>query len=102
MYNLKLLNPEEIRKRASELENWTLTENHHLSGVFLFNDLASSMHFAVKVGKIAEEMQHEPEMSIGAGKVELSIFTHDVDGLTDLDFDFAKKVENLLKEFNMK
>jgi 4a-hydroxytetrahydrobiopterin dehydratase len=96
MSNIKILNPEEIKKRASELENWTVSENHHLSGVFQFNDLASSMHFAVKVGEIAEEMRHDPEMSIGAGKVELSIFTNDVGGLTDLDFDFAKKIEKII------
>ncbi|PKL66221.1 MAG: hypothetical protein CVV28_11815 [Methanobacteriales archaeon HGW-Methanobacteriales-1] len=96
MSNTKLLNHEKIKKRASELENWTVSENHHLSGVFLFNDLASSMHFAVKVGKIAEEMHHDPDMSIGAGKVELIIFTKDVGGLTDLDFDFAKKVEDII------
>jgi pterin-4a-carbinolamine dehydratase len=41
-------------------------------------------------------MQHDPEMSIGAGKVELTLFTHDVGGLTDLDFDFAVKVEDLI------
>jgi 4a-hydroxytetrahydrobiopterin dehydratase len=96
MSNKKLLNTDEIKKRASELESWTLIENHHLSGIFQFNDLASSMHFAVKVGKVAEEMHHDPEMSIGAGKVELSIFTNDVGGLTDLDFDFAKKVEEII------
>lgn len=92
----KLLKTEEIEKKASELEYWEVFENHHLVGIFDFTDLASSMNFAVKVGKIAEEMQHDPEMSIGAGKVELTLFTHDVGGLTDLDFDFAVKVEDLI------
>lgn len=92
----KLLKAGEIEKKASELEYWEVFENHHLVGVFDFTDLASSMNFAVKVGKIAEKMQHDPEMSIGAGKVELTLFTHDVGGLTDLDFDFAVKVEDLI------
>lgn len=76
------------------LNNWDVVEKHHLVGIFKFNNLAESMQFAVIVGKIAEEMQHDPDMSIGAGKVELIIYTHDVGGLTDLDFDFAIKVEN--------
>ncbi len=98
MSKLKLLNPEKIKERASKLENWQVIDNHHLLGTFYFNDLAGSMHLAVKVGRLAEKMQHDPEMSIGAGKVELSIFTHDVSGLTDLDFEFAQRVEDLLKE----
>lgn len=98
MTKLKLLNPEKIKERASKLENWQVIDNHHLLGTFYFNDLAGSMQLAVKVGRLAEEMQHDPEMSIGAGKVELSIFTHDVSGLTDLDFEFAQRVEDLLKE----
>ena len=97
MSKLKLLKPEEIEKKASHLNKWNVFENHYLLGVFKFSDLAESMHFAVKVGKIAEELQHDPEMSIGAGKVELTVFTQDAGGLTDLDFDFAIKVENLLK-----
>jgi 4a-hydroxytetrahydrobiopterin dehydratase len=98
MNKLKLLKPDEIKKKASMLNKWNVSETHHLVGIFKFNDLAESMHFAVKVGKIAEEMHHDPEMSIGAGKVELSIYTYDNDGLTDLDFEFAIKVENLLKQ----
>ncbi|MDP3035367.1 MAG: 4a-hydroxytetrahydrobiopterin dehydratase [Methanobacteriaceae archaeon] len=98
MTKLMLLNPEKIKEMASKLENWQVIDNHHLLGTFYFNDLAGSMHLAVKVGRLAEEMQHGPEMSIGAGKVELSIFTHDVSGLTDLDFEFAQRVEDLLKE----
>ncbi|MDO9045732.1 MAG: 4a-hydroxytetrahydrobiopterin dehydratase [Methanobacteriaceae archaeon] len=95
MKNLKLLKPAEIKKKASGLENWQVIDNHHLLGTFYFNDLAGSMHLAVKVGRLAEEMHHDPEMSIGAGKVELSIFTHDIGGLTDLDFEFAQRVEDM-------
>ncbi|GAB6055916.1 hypothetical protein JCM15415_12320 [Methanobacterium movens] len=54
------------------------------------------MNFAVKVGNIAEKMQHHPEMEIGAGVVKLTIYTHDRDGLTSWDFDFAKKVNQLM------
>jgi 4a-hydroxytetrahydrobiopterin dehydratase len=93
----ELLSPAEIEKRSQNLKNWEVVENHHLIGVFTFDDLASSMHFAVKVGNLAEELQHDPEMSVGAGKVELSIFTHDSGGLTDLDFVFAKRVNELVE-----
>lgn len=98
MTKLKILNPEEIKERASKLENWQVIDNHHLLGTFYFNDLAGAMHLGVKVGHLAEEMQHDPEMIIEAGKVELTIFTHDVGGLTDLDFEFAQRVEDILNK----
>lgn len=97
MNKLKLLKPDEIEKKASLLNKWNVSETNHLIGIFKFSDLAESMQFAVKVGKIAEEIHHDPEMSIGAGKVELRIYNQDIGGLTDLDFEFAIKVENLLK-----
>lgn len=95
MTKLKLLTPEKIKESVSKLENWQVIDNHHLLGTFYFNDLAGAMHLAVKVGRLAEEMQHDPEMIIEAGKVELTIFTHDAGGLTDLDFEFAQRVEDM-------
>ncbi|QUH24348.1 4a-hydroxytetrahydrobiopterin dehydratase [Methanobacterium alkalithermotolerans] len=92
----QLLSLDEIHKRASTLDNWKVLEDHHLEGVFIFPDFASGMNFAVKVGNIAEKMQHHPEMEIGAGVVKLTIYTHDRDGLTSWDFDFAKKVNQLM------
>ncbi|MCK9152250.1 4a-hydroxytetrahydrobiopterin dehydratase [Methanobacterium alcaliphilum] len=92
-----LLSANEISQKIKDLSNWEIVENHHLIGVFEFSDLASSMHFAVKIGNLAEEMQHHPEIVIGTGVVELTIFTHDSGGLTQLDFDFAKKVEDIFK-----
>jgi len=93
----RLLSPEEIEIQSQNLENWEVIDNHHLMGIFMFNDLASSMHFSVKVGKLAEELQHDPEMSVGAGRVDLTIFTHDSGGLTDLDFVFARRVNELVE-----
>ena len=92
----KLLSKEEIQKRAKKEVNWKVMEGHHLKGIFRFPDFASSMNFAVKVGKIAEEMDHHPEIDIGSGLVKLTIYTHDRDGLTTWDFEFAEKVNNLM------
>lgn len=97
MKSPELYSTEEIAEKIKNLSNWEVIENHHLMGVFEFNDLASSMNFAVKIGKIAEKMQHDPEITIGTGTVTLTIFTHDSGGLTHLDFDFAEKVEEIFK-----
>jgi 4a-hydroxytetrahydrobiopterin dehydratase len=42
-------------------------------------------------------MQHHPEITLSLGKVEITIFTHDSGGLTELDFQFAQKVNEIRK-----
>ncbi len=93
----RLLTPTEIEEQSQKLENWEVVENHHLTGVFMFINLASAMQFAVKIGKLAEEIQHHPEITVGTDRVELSIFTHDSGGLTELDFLFAHRVNELIE-----
>jgi 4a-hydroxytetrahydrobiopterin dehydratase len=90
-----LLSPEEIDARYSMLNGWELVNHHHLIGIFKFNNFADAMEFTVKVGRLAEEMQHHPEITLEWGRVEILIFTHDRGGLTDWDFDFADRVNSL-------
>jgi 4a-hydroxytetrahydrobiopterin dehydratase len=90
-----LLSSEEIDARYTMLKGWELVNHHHLIGIFRFNNFAEAMEFTVKVGRLAEEMQHHPEISLEWGLVEILIFTHDRGGLTDWDFEFADRVNNL-------
>ncbi len=94
----ELLSTEMIQKRASNLENWIIKDDHHLESHFKFPDFASAMSFAVQVGNIAEKINHHPEITIAPGMVKLTIYTHDRGGLTDWDFDFAEKVNDLKKK----
>lgn len=52
-----------------------------------------SLDKAQTVGKIADAHWHHPEIKIGFKKFELEIFTHDIGGLTQADFEFAKEVD---------
>lgn len=89
----ELLNQEEIEERSAQLENWKIIENHHLVGSYQFVNFASALEFTRRVGEVAEDLQHHPEIDLEWGQVEITIFTHDRDGLTDLDFQFAIRVE---------
>jgi 4a-hydroxytetrahydrobiopterin dehydratase len=91
----RLLSPEEIDAKFSTLQGWKLVNHHHLVGIFKFENFAESMEFTVKVGHVAEEMQHHPEIILEYGRVEILIFTHDRGGLTDWDFDFAERVNRI-------
>lgn len=92
----ELLSPEEIKKNSSALKNWSVLEDHSLVAVFEFPDFTRALEFTIKVGLIAEEMQHHPEINLSWGRVALEITTNDRGGLTELDFLFANKINALV------
>ncbi|MDO5835897.1 MAG: 4a-hydroxytetrahydrobiopterin dehydratase [Methanobacterium sp.] len=91
----QLLSGKEIEQNSSQLDNWSVLEKRYLVSVFEFSDFLNALEFTVKVGLIAEEMQHHPEINLSWGKVALEITTDDLGGLTELDFLFARKVNKL-------
>ena len=92
---LPLLSEEEVLKKASKLVTWKLIDKHHLVGVFKFKDFSEALNFTVKVGEVAESLNHHPEINLSWGRVEIIIFTHDRGGLTKLDFLFAGRVSEI-------
>ncbi len=92
-----LLNRKELVLKASKLDTWKLIDNHHLVGIFKFENFSKALEFTVKVGAVADDLNHHPEINLSWGRVEIIIFTHDRSGLTELDFQFASRVSELLK-----
>lgn len=93
--SLRLLNNEEIMDQMKYLQNWEVFNFKFMKAIFDFKDFADALKFVIKVGNIAETMQHHPEIMLSPGKVEITIFTEDSGGLTELDFEFAKKVNKI-------
>ncbi len=62
---------------------------------FEFPDFASAMKFAVRVGDLAEEEQHHPDLHVAWGKVGVEIWTHKIRGLHENDFILAAKIDRL-------
>ncbi len=88
--------------KGADLENllrqvpeWNLVEEHHLLREFRFKNFREALDFVDKVGEIAEEQNHHPDIDFGWGRAEVRIFTHTIDGLTESDFIFAAKVDRL-------
>jgi 4a-hydroxytetrahydrobiopterin dehydratase len=92
-----LLSEDEVQQRASNLRIWKLINDHHLVGVFKFKDFKEALEFTVEVGEVAEKMNHHPEINLSWGRVEIIIFTHDRDGLTEWDYIFAGKVSDIFE-----
>ena len=91
------LKGEEVRKLAQELGgSWTVVDEHHLEKEYRFRDFAEALAFTNRVGAVAEEQGHHPDIFLAWGKVEIKVWTHKIDGLTESDFIFAAKADAVL------
>jgi 4a-hydroxytetrahydrobiopterin dehydratase len=75
---------------------WQVVAEHHLEKEFTFPDFASALAFTNRIGAIAEEQGHHPDIYLAWGKVRVTIWTHKVDGLTRSDFVLAAKIDQAL------
>jgi 4a-hydroxytetrahydrobiopterin dehydratase len=90
------LGADEIAKLLREVSGWETPRNHHLTKTFKFPDFKTALAFVDRVGAMAEEQNHHPDLHLAWGKVTVEIWTHKIDGLTESDFVFAAKCDRLL------
>jgi 4a-hydroxytetrahydrobiopterin dehydratase len=80
----------------AQLDGWHVVDGRKLSKSYRFPNFATALAFVNRVGAIAEEQSHHPDVSLAWGKVALEIWTHKIDGLTESDFIFAAKCDRVL------
>jgi len=73
-------------------DGWQLDDAGHLSREYRFGNFVDAMAFANRVGEIAEDQNHHPDLHVAWGMCRVEIWTHKIDGLTESDFFFAAKV----------
>lgn len=86
------LTGDRLRQKAAEMPEWTVVDEHHLHRVFRFPDFQKALEFANRAGAIAEEMHHHPDLLIGWGRCEVTIWTHSEGGVTETDFTLAARI----------
>ena len=87
----------EITRLLNMLGNgWKAVKEHHLEKQYDFADFRQALGFTNRVGAVAEEEGHHPDIHLGWGKVVLAIWTHKIDGLTESDFILAAKADQQL------
>ena len=84
-----------IAELHRQLPDWQVVADRKIRREFSFPDFASGLAFVNRVGELAEEEGHHPTILLAWGRVEVSIQTHKVEGLTDNDFILAAKVAQL-------
>lgn len=90
------LSPAEIDERLAGLEGWSLAAGK-LHRELRFDDFVRAFAFMTSVALIAEALDHHPEWSNVYNRVTIDLDTHDAGGLTALDFEFAARVDRLLR-----
>ncbi len=72
---------------------WQLVSEKKLEKTFTFDDFRDALSFVNRVGAVAEEENHHPDIQLSYGKAVVQVWTHDVGGLTQNDFVLAAKIE---------
>ncbi|MEE9606922.1 MAG: 4a-hydroxytetrahydrobiopterin dehydratase [Myxococcota bacterium] len=75
---------------------WRAVDQHHLEKRYRFKNFREALDFTNRVGELAEQQNHHPDIHLAWGKVGITIWTHKIDGLTKSDFVFAAKSDALL------
>ena len=89
---MKVLSQEEIQKKLTSLDGWTWTREG-IQKRYTLADFLSVMNFVNRVADLAEEANHHPDMYVNYDKVTFTLMTHDADGITEMDFDLASRIE---------
>jgi 4a-hydroxytetrahydrobiopterin dehydratase len=76
-------------------EGWQIIDDLRLEREFTFKDFREALAFVNRVGRLAEEEGHHPEMILNWGKVRVRLWTHKIDGLHENDFILAAKIDRL-------
>ena len=85
----------ELAALAKQVDGWAVVEEHHVTRTFKFPDFRQALNFVNKVGELAEEQGHHPDIYLAWGKAEIKIWTHKIDGLTESDLILAAKIDQL-------
>ncbi|MDX1918412.1 MAG: 4a-hydroxytetrahydrobiopterin dehydratase [Candidatus Caenarcaniphilales bacterium] len=93
----KKLTPIEIEDFLVDFPEWSLSDSSTpaIKKLYRFKNYIDTITFVNKISQIAESLNHHPDLFVKYGSVEVNIHTHDQGGLTELDFEFARKADAL-------
>jgi len=88
------LNPAEIKSAVATVPDWR-RQGAAIVRTYDFKDFVAALKFVNVVAKAAEKACHHPDIDIRWNKVTLRLTTHDAGGLTQKDFDLARKFDRI-------
>lgn len=86
----------EAEAMLTHVSGWALAEDaKSISRSYRFNDFAQALSFANKIGDIAQQEGHHPDMCVSWGKLKVDLSTHAIGGLSENDFILAAKIDRV-------
>ncbi len=79
----------------AQLDGWEIVENHHLRKTYRLPDFAQALALVNRIGAVAEAEDHHPDLYLAWGRVDVTIWTHKIGGLTESDFILAAKCDRV-------
>ncbi len=89
------LTEDEIMEYITVVKGWIVKDNKKIAREFNFVNFKHTMGFVNEVARLAEEEGHHPVMHVSYGSVEVELWTHAVDGLSENDFIMAAKIDRI-------
>ena len=88
----------QVNEYLQHVNDWELVESgKSIEKEFTFNNFEEALEFVNKVGKIAEQENHHPDILLYSyKKVKITLSTHEVEGLSENDFIVASKIDELI------
>ena len=89
----------EIHKYQKKVDGWDIIKNEKkvylLEKKFTFKNFLESQNFVNRLGVVAEQAGHHPEILFGWGYAKINITTHAIEGLSENDFILAAKIDKI-------
>jgi 4a-hydroxytetrahydrobiopterin dehydratase len=92
---METYNEQQIAEKLKSLNGWSFKDKA-IEKEFKFKSFNQALGFIVRIGLFAEQADHHPELFNVYNQVKIRLNTHSANGITDLDFDLAKKIESIL------
>lgn len=86
------LSEQTLQEKIKQLPNGWKLDGNTLKKEFKFPDFIKAFSFLTEVAIHSQVLDHHPKILNVYNKVELELWTHDVGGLTELDFELAKRI----------
>ena len=92
---MSVLSDEDVQARLGDLGDGWEKYGNSLRREFKFEDFSGSVDFVNRLTPVANEMNHHPDLFISWNLVRVSLISHSEHGITEQDFELAKKLNDL-------
>lgn len=74
---------------------WQVIDGHHLQRIYRLADFAAGLALVNRIGALAQAQDHHPDLLLAWGRVQITVWTHSVGGLSLNDFILAAQIDRL-------